>query len=81
MDEYRRQTEKCDILEDARDAIQEWLELASPPLPRRRRVMDYVFELDLDLHTREGRLRQLREEVGLEHLAGANVTPFPEREK
>jgi hypothetical protein len=81
MDEYWRKIEKNDVLEDTRDALQEWLDSASPPSPQRRRVTTYMFGMDMDLHVGEGRLRQLREEAGLEQLAGANVTPSPEREK
>ena len=79
--EYWRHTEKCEILEDARDALQEWLNLATPPFPRRRRVINHMFGLDIKIQTGERRLRQLREEAELEQLAGANVTPSPEPEE
>jgi len=79
MDDYWRLSEKNDILEDARDALQEWLDTA-PPSPQRRRVMDYMFGMELDLHVGEERLRQLLGEAGQEQLVGANVTPSPEHE-
>ena len=81
MDKLWRQSEKCEILEEARDALQEWLAMATPPLPRRRRVMNHMFGLDLEIQVGEKRLRQLHEEAGLEQLAGATVTPSPDQEK
>ena len=80
MDEYWRLTEKNDALEDARDALQEWLDTATPPSPQRRRVTNYMFGMDIDLHVGEERLRQLLEEAGQEQLVGANVTLSPEHE-